>query len=552
MADALLVPLAVRVRNAHYDGLLTGYLHGAPSFQKGDPGGFKSASFVVDQRLGFRSDMVQPYSRIYIYNRRNGDTVFEGDVTNPGREISDNGALLQIQVDGAAERLSDWSGSRVFIDRDMTAWTKNNKVSNSATTVNVGEDRGGSGADAVTLQFPTELHVVQDDRCEMGYHRLEESGQELGWFNYAWDCGITNASWNIRTITGPSSTAIRSQTATSSGSGGSGAVVGGTIPTGENLVLVQMRWNNVNPSNTGTSDIVWTSILRPTVVARLKMKDGSYKTMGTYGDTITASDVVHDMLATLLSGSFDTLNSRVDAGQALDFYQLAYPNGVTPAQVLEDLMKYENGCTWYAGASTPVNDKFTFKWVSRSTTPRYEAVVWNDDYTAGTQATDQFNEVATRWVSAAGIPKITVASQTIPEMGTRARRFFQDLSDTVTDVNSVATTNAAMLADHRYPSNAGQVKIERSVVDLLTGRRIQPFEIEPGYMIRLVGVNPHPDALNATQSNGSSVCRIVNTDYSGQDHSVTLDLDAVPFSMFRAIRRAKPPTGPVGNSRRYI
>jgi hypothetical protein len=53
--------------------------------------------------------------------------------------------------------------------------------------------------------------------------------------------------------------------------------------------------------------------------------------------------------------------------------------------------------------------------------------------------------------------------------------------------------------------------------------------------VRVVGVNPHPDALNATASNGSSVCRVVSVSYNAETNSADLDLDALPWSVYRLI-----------------
>lgn len=541
--NASTVPLAVRIKNARYDGMVTGYLHGSPKFSKTDPGGFKAASFTVDQRLGFRSDLIQPYSRVYFYNKRNGDCVFEGDVTHPGRSTGTDGSLLEVQVEGGMERLNDWSGARIYIDRDMTAWRKHS-TSIVSTNVEAEEDRGGSGDEALTLAFPMNQHVDTDHRVEAIYTRIVESGQELGWFNYAWDCGTTNASWRVRSFVSPPSTTVRDQASTTAGSGGSGAVVGGSIPVGATYAFLAFWWTS-GASSTGTSgaDTVWVSILRPIIIARLKLKDGSYKTGGSYSDSITAVDVWGDLLGDTIAASFDGANAQLDAGSSFAIQQLAYPDGVTPAQVAADLMKLEPACTYFVGPSVPGVDKYSLKWVTRSSVVRYELSVFADEHTGGIQPVEQYDRVVTRWKSPTGVIKSTVSTQSIPEMTAagRSRTYYQDLSDVTGDVLNVPQANATVLEEHRYPKNAGRVRVMRDVVDLFTGRRVAPFEIEPGYLARLVGVEPSPDALNASTSDGSVVCRIVGTDYSGDDHSVDLDLDSEPWSLFRAIANTKKP-----------
>ena len=537
--DAGTVPLAVRVSNARVDQMLTGYLHGDLHFTKTDPGGFRAASFTVSQKLGFRTDMIQPYSRIYIYNQRNGDTVFEGDVSHPGRSVSDDGALLEVQVEGGVERLNDWSGQRIFIDTDMTAWNLTNQ-STRGGLVSTGDDLGGSGADALTLSFPNSFHVDLNYRSEVSYTRLVEAGQELGRVNYSWDGGL-GTGWLIRLIVSPPSTIARSQVVSTTGSGGSGAVVGGGIPVGAITPFLQFIWPNAGGSSTGTTDVTWVSLMGVTVVARLHLKDGSFKTSG-YVDWVTADVVWEDLLGDILASTFDGANASIDLGTGYNITQLAYPDGTTPMQVADALMGFEPACTYIVGPSNPINDKYSLTWMSRSDVPRYEFSTWADEHSGGAQAVEQYNEAVARWRAPTGEIRSTITTQSVPEMTAagRTRRYYQDLTDTVSSATNATQANATVLNDHRFPLNGGQVTVSRPVVDLWTGRTVQPFEIQPGYIARIVGINPSRDALNNSPRNGSSLCRIVNTDYSSGSNSVSIALDSVPYSMARAIKAAKP------------
>lgn len=542
------VPVAVRIKNARYDGMITGWLHGAPRYSKADVGGYKSGSFTVDYQMGFRDEILQPYSRCYFLDKHTGDVLFEGDITHPGRSAGAEGELLEVQVDGSSVPLSDWTGSRIFIDRDMEAW----KLTSTAATGSLADvmpDRGGSGDDSLTLAFPNSFHVETNYRAEVSYERVIEASQVLGYLNYAWDGGHTSGSpgWLVRSIGTPPSTVIRSQVLNIGGSGGSGAVWGGSIIDGMNVAYLQLIWTGT-PSNTGVVDDNWVSLLRIIVQAKLFAKDGTFKAAGTYGDTLTAPDIIGDLLGDILAPSFDGANAQVAVGAATAIRQMAYPDGVTPTQVLDDLMKFEPACTYRAGASDPLTDLYSFAWVERSAVPRYEAMVWTDEHSNGIQAVEQYNRAVARWRTPIGNLRITVTTQTIPEMDAvgRTRTIFQDLSNTLgNDVNAPAA-NATALEEHRYPQNTGRLTIDREIVDLHTGRRVSPREIVPGYLIRLVGLDPNPDALNASGANGSTVCRMVTTDYDGATDSVDCDLDGIPLSLLRAIMNTRanrpPPT----------
>lgn len=535
------VPLAVRVSNARYDGMVTGYIHGAIRFQKSDPGGFKSASFIVSQRLGFRTDLIMPYSRVYIMDMCSGDVVFEGDVTHPGRSVSDDGALLEVQVDGAMERLNDWSGPRIYCDSDMTAWTKNTGVSHSSAIVEAGPDKGGSGNDALLVAIPDSIHVNTNSRSEAMYRRIAEAGQSLGRINYSWDSGL-NTGWLLRLLVSSPSTVARTNNDDTAGGGISAAYVGPSWTAGASTAFLQFIWMG-GSSNTGPDDVTWASFMDLTVVAYLWLKDGTRRTGANHDDSVKASHVIEDLLGDpdILAATFDGPNARIDAGAGNDIKHLVFPDGVTPMGVLDELMKFEQSCTYMVGPSNPLNDKYTLSWIERSTTVRYEFITWTDAHTGGAQPVDQYNEVVARWKDPKGNLRFTTSTQSIPEMTAvgRKRRYFQDLDDVSGAATNAATANLTVLQDHRFPRNGGSVKVQRDVVDLFTGCKVAPYQIEPGYLARVVGINPSVDTLNDSPRNGSTVCLIVNTDYDSTDNSATCDLDALPWSVFRAIAAVK-------------
>lgn len=537
--------LAVRIKNSRYDGMLTGYLHGGVRFQKADPGGFMSASFVVDQRLGFRSDLIQAYSRLYIMDKASGKVVFEGDITNPGRSVGDSGFLYEIQVKGPAlGALADWSNSRIYVDRDLEPH-KLASGTTIGTTAEKDENRAGTADDALILAFPNSFHVETNAQVETRYDRIVEAGQFVGFINYRWDAGLTNGSWIIRAIGSPPSTVVRSQSANTAGSGLSGVNVSGSDYT---KVYFQFQWTS-SPSSTGTGDTVWASIMDLVVVARVRDRNGTWQLTG-YGNEVSAARVIGDLLGdpAILSAQFDSANARIDLGAAYAITQLAYPDGVQVPQILEDLMRFEPACTYYCGASNPTNGKYSFAWIERSRFVRYEAMLAVDAHESGAQEVEQYNRAVARWRTPIGQLRITASTQSIPEMTAagRTRTFFQDLSNTVGSLANAQQANASVLEQHRYPENSGTLSINRQVVDLFTGRRVEPYEIEPGYMIRLVGIDPYPDAINYTAPNGGTVCRIVQTDYDGSSNSASLNLDGVPLSLMQAIRNTrtnrKPPT----------
>jgi hypothetical protein len=543
------VPLAVRVRNARVDMMITGWLHEAPTYSETDPGGFAKGSIVVSLRLGFREDILQDYSRIYIYDKCTGICVFEGDVSHPGRTFGADGELLQVDIEGGKERLNDWSGARIYCDSDFSGWQKTG-TSAVSTNIEASDDRGLSGEDALTLAFPMDTHVENNHRAEASYFRIREAGQKLGRINWRYDGGHTSGSpgWLVRQLATTPSVVARSVILNVSGASFSAAYVGPSWADTADVAFLQLIWTS-GSSSTGTAgaDIVWASIMDLTVVAYLWLKDGTRRLGSDHTDYVTAPQVWEDMLGDplILANSFDGPNAQLDTGLGFQFLQLAFPDGVTPAGIAEELMKMESNCTYLVGPSNPANNKYTLTWLNRPNVVRYEAMVWTDEWDGGLQPVEQYDRAVARWKTKTGNIRITVTTQTIPEMAAagRSRTFWQDLGDNSGTDPNAAQANATALQDGRYPKNSGRLGLARPIVDRFTGRYVQPWEVKPAYLIRLVGVDPSPDGLNAVTVNGSTVCRIVTKEYNGADNAATLDLDSVPWGVFRAIEAArKKPT----------
>src|SRR5688500_4438994 len=57
---------------------------------------------------------------------------------------------------------------------------------------------------------------------------------------------------------------------------------------------------------------------------------------------------------------------------------------------------------------------------------------------------------------------------------------------------------------------------------------VMPWEIRPGNLIRVRGVLPNADSLNASTRDGVAVFRIAATEYRQSENAATLELTATP------------------------
>jgi len=72
-------------------------------------------------------------------------------------------------------------------------------------------------------------------------------------------------------------------------------------------------------------------------------------------------------------------------------------------------------------------------------------------------------------------------------------------------------------------------------VDLFTGRPAMPWEILPGNLIRVRGIQPQLNALNPSTRDGVTVFRIVSNEYRASAAAAELELDSFAPSTARAL-----------------
>lgn len=527
------VPLSVRLKTSARDIHITPEVDNLV-FGSTSPGGYDNCTVSLHRPLNVMPGEVKQFGRLYVYGPTG--VVWEGRMQDPGRTAGSDGEVYDIAAVGGQAHLQDDTIPYIMVDRDMSRWVKDRGAAGErqSTTVSASEV---SGNPILMLSFPAGLTVPTDAACTAIYWHIINAGHKLAILDYSWDTGITNGSWEIRGLS-DSTHIVRTNTANTAGGGSSTAVVGVTtnFVFGDDIPYVQFKWTSA-PSSTGGSDDVWASIQDLVVATVQYNKDGTEKTSGysSSDKTILASTVVADLLGRLLSDTYDGATAAIaTTSYAID--QLAYPDGVNPAQVLEDLLKLEQAYTWHVWESNPSNSKFKFEWVAWPTSVRYEADII-DGFQAPASGNTIFNRVRVRYRSPNGLTKQVRRDSTVPSLVAAgfSRAAFIDQGDEVGSSAAATQAGDGFLSQHIYPLNAGRLTVARPILDLQTGRMVQPYEVRAGSLIRVRGVESYPDSLNASSRDGLTVFKIAATSYSAQDAAATLDLDSYAPSVARAI-----------------
>lgn len=532
---SLPVPLTVRVGTSHITAKVAGL-----SFRKEAVGGVANITLSLNAPLS--SFAVTALDDVYVFDARTAETVAQGRIADPGRNADANsGQTWSVAAFGPATHAGDDNRSLVYIDQSLTdGWRRVRRGSSAGGQVDQSTKPGNTAdnaAECIVAQFAQGKNVDPGDELCMRYERLREAEMKLARFSYTWDVGVTDANYSVDGVPRTDgNTATVAATNNFNTAGGTVAkVVVTDWPNGRNTLDLRASYNGgaaTNPAN----DKYWGAFSLVVIRGMLLDKDGTDITTGYSQDYVRAYEVVKDLLGRCLP-QFDGANASVDTTATYNIGSLCYPDGISPREVLDDLMALEPAYYWTTGPATSTG-KFSFSWLAWPTTVRYEATLEDGgDFPTSTQ--ELYNYVTVRWRDKRGRSRQTKVTGTCPILDAKGivRRAIIDIGDEFGTDNNATQVGTNFLAEHKYPPNAGTLNVARPIRDLYTGRMVDPHEIEPGNLIRVRGVESYPDALNASSNDGQTVFRIWAMSYSSDSATAALELDTYPRTTAQALAR---------------
>lgn len=531
---SLPVPLSVRLKTASRDVHITAEVEDL-TFGSTSPGGYDTCTLTLHRPLNFLPGELTIFGRLYIYDA--GGVVWEGRMQDPGRTAGTEGEVYQVAAVGGVAHTQDRTSPYIVIDRQIERWERI-QLSTEHPKRETRIDEDSAGNPSIWLTAPTGTSWATNASASMHYPHIRRAGQKLGAYNCSGDCGkITAGTWKWRTVTrSPAGigTVGRDLDMTTAGIAQSQQEVGDSFPDGDDQL--EFRLQQTGGATQIPDDGIWAIFAFVYVQAKLMDKSGVEQgTAYNYGDGFnTADEVVQDLLGRFLP-EYDGPNATVTAA-SYAIEQMAYPDGVTPAQVLDDLVGFEIGYTWHVWESNPANDLFTFEWLLWPTTVRYEADI-NDGFSAPASGNTLYNKARVRYVDERGKVRSVAVSTGVPALTDAGfnRTAFIDLGDQVSSSANATRAGQQFLLEHKNPVNAGRLTVARRIVDLQTGRMVDPWEIRAGSLIRVRGVESYPNALNTDGRDGLTIFKIAATSYTASEAAATLDLDAYAPSVSRAL-----------------
>lgn len=496
------------------------------------PGGFGPATFTLDHPLDRRDEHLSPYTGVRIFDTRSGAVCWEGLIDDVGKGVDASGRIWRVSCVGSSAHASDEARGHVFIDRDLTAWEEV-FVTIPGWTVN-SEVRDTDDAESLVFRWPrgTGLPAISPV-ASIQYRRIMDAGQNIALIGGRFDCGRTEGVDRryqaiARKGTGSYTTVADYGWSTTEAPYD---VNLGTDWTGakDNLRL-RTIWKGAAATVGG--DAEWVRVLNIYIRAALYDVNGS-ESQGPYGNPfVRARDIVADLLGRILN-RYDGPNALIDQNDDFQIDQLAYPDGATCADILDDLMLINPTYYWAAWEMNWDTGKYAFEWVPWDAKVGFEADV-SDGFDSSSGQSDLYNKVAIRWQGPGGRDLFYYGKQTIDYLDTAGVTRSPptiDLSSSLGSFNTAAQVSATFLAEHASAPNSGTLTIARPITNLNYGRSMQPWELPrwaPGALIRVRGITPNADSLNRIQRDGVTVFKIVGATYRQQDNTCVLNLDAHP------------------------
>ena len=535
---SLPVPLTVSVADRHITKQAV-----ALAFRKEAVGGVQSITLNLDAPLA--SYAVSPFDTVKVMDARTAEVIAEGRISDPGRAASADGQKWSIVALGPANHATDRVVPLIYVDQSVTdGWRQVDRTVKGASYSQSTKPGSTSdtAAECIVFQFPQGLTVAANDDITARYERVREADMKIGGFGFDVDGGSNDANYQakvwMRTDGAGGAAAYSANLSTATSSQNLVAVT--DFSNGRNTIDLKLNYSGAG--GTVANDNKWVSFGIFIIRAMLRDATGADRTTGYGTQYALAHEIVNDLLGRLLS-EYDGAGATVASTGTYQIDSLAYPDGVSAREVMDDLMLLEPGFYWTTGPNVTGNG-YSFEWKAWPTTVRYEATL-EDGGDFPVTATELYNQVMVRWRDKRGRTRTTRRTGTCPLLDAAGltRTAFIDVGDELASSTGAARVGDSFLAAHQYPANAGTLNVARPIRDLSTGRMVAPHEIEPGELIRVRGVESYPDALNASSNDGQTVFRIWAMTYTSDANTAQLELDTYPRTTWAALaklQRARP------------
>lgn len=525
-------PLMVRLSSLNSARNLSPVLLDDVSYSNAAPGGFTTAAVKLARPLELPTDELTAYSTLEIIDARSGEQLWWGRLEDPGRASGDIWSLGAV---GGSSHAKDVFDMVVYADKRTGSWKRTEQ--NNLPGVEYGTNESG----AHHFAFPRGQVLATNSRAVAQYQLFRDSAQHLAAVTGLDDFGRTTSSMQIQYVGryGPAADAnLKALNATTTATQFT-ASIGTDFSSLHRGVDMRLIWTAAGA--TVADDVTWLNATGVKVLGTRVNRFGvELVAAADYSSDlsgITVARIVEDVLGRFLP-EYDRAASLVDTTATALIDQLAYEDGTTAQQVLDDLMQLAPTHYWAAWGSDGGRGP-RFEWQPWPTLVALQGIdADQDEFDSPGSAADIYNEVVVRWKDSADNSRETTVTASAPALTAAGltRRGYVDLGSQAGSAAQATTAGQAFLDSHKYPTNSGTVKVSRPIVDMVSGRTLQPWQLKAGVLCQVRNVFPRPDSLNATQD-GHTIFRVSAVSYSAKANEASLTLDSYDRTTARALAK---------------
>lgn len=527
---SLQVPLSVRITSDTTDVLLVTEVKDL-TFRSVANGGFASCTITLDRPLNVAVPEIKQYGRVYVYDTRTGDTLWEGRLEDPGKSSNTSGTLWQVTAVGPSAHSRDDTFAYVPIGSSLDEWEKFGGSTSSSTISNTTDS---SDNDGIKVQFAGGIAVATPVYVSARLLTVANAGTSLAVVSCVGDGG-GSGQWEERVYAyGPGSPDLIGSTLLTTSDTAFRGVAGTAFASGQTTPHLRMDRTGASTSPDDNAYTFYKNI----IIQSVRVTEENIAVTSYPNDYCTTTELVQDLIGAHTT-KYDGLDAFIEtvSDQITQFW---YPNGTTVYDALNDLIDLNGAYYWAAWETIPRSGLWRFEFRIWPTTVRYECGI-EDGWDQPGSANDLYNEVSVHWTDSKGRSRTTTRTSSVGVLTaaglTRSARI--DLGKENGSSAAAISAGDAFLTEHALPNRNGRLIVARAILDYDRGMMVDPAAIRPGGLIRVRGVTPLPGALNPGGRDGSTVFRIVGTEYRASDNSVQLELDTDAISTSRQIAATK-------------
>lgn len=472
--------LSWRIVSGAVDRDVTTHVAGTPSLSWNSLGGFEVARVRIDLPLSAFPDLGEQ-ARLIVTDAQS-HLIWEGYCTDPGGLDTDTGEAFDLVATGAMVLASDTVEPLVYRDATLSSWVR---AAGSVETgqAQVYDDDTGTGW---FIAHPQGYPIGTDASIGIEYRALRHAAQSIGAIEFTLTAGAADPDFEARVTTYADGAVVDTLDYPLSTTPTAHTLVAGTdFATGvDTATITLVRTGAATNVTTGLSWVRVTSLaLAGSRVDR-------------FGDTtdasipVTSAAVIEDLIGRGMLAQVDPARAVVEESAALHT-QLAFPEGVRGAGVISKVRELDPDMVWMYGPrgtggtpDAPAGHDFTWtRWPESEV--RYD--ITEDDAVQRPGGEDQrAHRISVFYRETDNGPLNRVVVELANPGGLRVRDADPIvLPDPATALDAQAAGEEA-LARLSLASQNATATVARLILDRSTGVKVEPWEIRPGALARIV------------------------------------------------------------------